>query len=97
MEGGHRSDYSMRKHCQNRKHSMKHWRKTLEYKVTILPITGQSGSQYHATSYPLANICMYTEHGSASKVLSELHKPSILTFQLILTSRTVLEVNFKTN
>jgi len=60
------------------------------YNVTTLPIiTGQSGSQYHTTSYALAKIGI--EHGPASKVMSKLREHSVLTLHKILTSRKDLE------
>ena len=60
------------------------------YNVTTLPIIiGQSGSQYHTTSFALAQIGI--EHGPANKVMSKLHEHSVLTFHKILTSRRVLE------
>ncbi len=52
------------------------------YNVTTLPIiTGQSGSQYHTTSYALAKIGI--EHGPASKVISRLREHSVLTLHKI--------------
>ncbi len=60
------------------------------YNVTTLPIIiGQSGSQYHTTSFALAKIGI--EHGPASKVMSKLHEHSVLTFHKVLTSGRVLE------
>ncbi len=60
------------------------------YNVTALPIIiGQSGSQYHTTSDAPAKIGV--EHGPANKIMSKLHKHSVLTFHKILTSRRVLE------
>ena len=60
------------------------------YIVTPLPmIIGQSGSQYHTTSFALAQIGV--EHGPTNKVVSKLHEHSVLTFHKILTSRRVLE------
>jgi len=71
---------------------MEHWRELSRTMDTMFPhciIIGQSGSQYHTTSYALAKIGI--EHGPASKVMSKLHEHSVLTFHKILTSRRVLE------
>ena len=93
MEGGYCPDTRYEEKLQEKEaqhEALEAALKDYGYNVTTLTIIiGQSGSQYHTTSFALAQIGI--EHGPANKVMSKLHEHSVLTFHKILTSRRVLE------
>ncbi len=93
MEGGYCPDtrYEEKLQAKEAQHNaLEGALKDYGYNVSTVPIIiGQSGSQYHTTSYALAKIGI--EHGLAGKGLSKLHEHSVLTFHKILMSRGVLE------
>ena len=85
VEGGYCPDTRYEEKLQEKEAQHKALEGALKdygYNVTTLPIIiGQSGSQYHTTSYALAKIGI--EHGPASKVISRLREHSVLTLHKI--------------
>ena len=93
MEGGYCPDTRYEEKLQGKETqhaALEAALKDCGYNATTLPIIiGQSGSQYHTTSYALVQLVI--EHVRASKAMSKLHENSVVTFHKILTSRRVVE------